>query len=395
MQNLTYRQITKIKKVLGGGNIKLLKTPMEYHQLLLHWNFDDEIEPLEYIVDQPETDLGTVVLLYWLFGPGSTFQFRKNNPRLFALMQKIEKNVAAGFYQNKNISIDPTNSEGTNFIAEEANQKYLDKIPEVFKNLTPGENVETIKLVAEYINRVYPPSDVDLIKLNKNIDAGLKILLKTDPKINRDFKPEEILTALDKYCLSKRPEDRFKHKFSRQDLYEFRKLEFVFGEQMVRKGGFQWYIHELHEMVLDFRVFVLISNDHKYKWDPMGIFLKNLVEHKGYGQTPASNIASACSDIEAFKESSIRDKLEFHREWNKEYTNKSDDELIQILMQERVDEYRQYPHYAKMFEGVSDAEMMKSLQRDLSSDIFGDTLPYGIADFKIFRERDEFTALDR
>lgn len=393
MQNLTYRQITKIKKVLGGGNIKLLKTPIEYHQLLLHWNFDDEIEPLEYIVDQPETDLGTVVLLYWLLGPGSTFKLRKNNPRLFALTQKIEKNVTAGFYQNKNISIDPTNSEGTDFIAEEANQKYLDEIPEIFKNPTPGENVETTKLVAEYISRVYPLNEADLIKLSKNIDVGLKILLKTDSKIRRDSKPEEILTVLDKYCLSKHPEDWSKHKFGRQDLYEFRKLEFVFGEQIVRRGGFQWYIHELHEMVLDYRAFVLISNDHKYEWNPMSVFLKDLIKYGWHGQTPTSNIASAYADIGAFKESSIRDKLEFHREENEEYADKPDDELVQILMQKRIDEYRQYPHYAEEFKGVSDAEMIKSLQSDLNNGIFGDTLPHGIADFEIFRERHEFTAL--
>jgi len=392
MQNLTHQQIENIKKVLGGSSVKLLKTPIEYHQLLLHWNFDDGIEPLEYIVEQPETDLGTVVLLYWLIGPGSIFQFREKKPQLFALLQKIEKNVAAGFYQNQNISVNPVDSEGTNFTAERANQEYFDKIPEIFKNPTPGENVKTIELVTKHSNQVYPLSETDLVKLSKNIDAGLEILQNIVAEINRDSKPKEILTAIDKYCLSKRPADRTENKFSRQDLHEFKNLEFVMGEQMVRRGGFQWYIHEEYEMVLNYRDFVLISNDHKYEWNPMGVLMKDLVELEYYGQTPATSMVNDYENIETFKKSKIKITLGFQRENNEEYANKSDDELIQILTQKMIDEYRQVPYYAQKFEGASDAEIMESLQHELNTRIFGQVLPNQITDFETFRKRYEFMA---
>lgn len=44
--------------------------PKERQMLALCWNFDNSKEVIRWIVDQPDTDKGTILLLYWYMQPG-------------------------------------------------------------------------------------------------------------------------------------------------------------------------------------------------------------------------------------------------------------------------------------------------------------------------------------
>lgn len=43
--------------------------PKERQMLALCWNFDNSKDVIRWIVDQPDTDKGTILLLYWYMQP--------------------------------------------------------------------------------------------------------------------------------------------------------------------------------------------------------------------------------------------------------------------------------------------------------------------------------------
>lgn len=56
-------------------------SPKERQLLAIDWNFDNSKEVIKWIAEQPDTDKGTALFLYWYMNP----QFLRN--------MKIEKNV--------------------------------------------------------------------------------------------------------------------------------------------------------------------------------------------------------------------------------------------------------------------------------------------------------------
>ena len=139
MTQLTKSEIKRVKRVLNDASVKILKSPLEKHQLLLHWNFDDGIKPWQYLVDQSDTDLGTIVLLYWLLGPKYVYQDIKksnNSDQVYVLIKKIETNIKTNFYVQQTISVDPSNIDKTNYLIE--NKPILKQIPQLLTQKTPS-----------------------------------------------------------------------------------------------------------------------------------------------------------------------------------------------------------------------------------------------------------------
>ena len=56
----------------------LRKHDSEFRQMLaLSWNFDNPKKVIKWIIDQPDTDKGTCLLLYWRMAPGFSKQYVK------------------------------------------------------------------------------------------------------------------------------------------------------------------------------------------------------------------------------------------------------------------------------------------------------------------------------
>ena len=84
--------------------------PKERQMLALCWNFDNSKEVIRWIVDQPDTDKGTILLLYWYMTPGfyKKFADRKECEEEaswaledYDIIETIEKNYLSGFYGNQ------------------------------------------------------------------------------------------------------------------------------------------------------------------------------------------------------------------------------------------------------------------------------------------------------
>lgn len=93
-------------------------TPKERQFLAIDWNFDNSKEVIKWIAEQPDTDKGTALFLYWYMNPQF---FKKYNDRDeceeenswaledFDIVETLEKNYISGFYKNQKYAFDPKN----------------------------------------------------------------------------------------------------------------------------------------------------------------------------------------------------------------------------------------------------------------------------------------------
>lgn len=378
MKILNQEQKNRVKKVLNGGSVSRLKTPEERHQLLLHWNFDDGLKPMEDIASQSDTDLGTIVLLYWLLDPGYVSGLEDNQDRRLKLIKGIEEKVASGFYTNKNISVDPRDHDGQG-----------EQIPQIMLTATPGEPVARVKLNKEYVDKIYPLTDADKEKLNKAIEKGIELLAQVDPGINHSSEPQAIIEAIDSYSKSKRPkENGEKAKFDRKMTNNFSNLDMVFGDQIARNFGWKWFVQELHEEVLDYRDYILVSADKKYYWHPFGGVVKSYSE-RNYTEN-LKNYFLVIGNIEEYKTAQMKQHLNWRREADQKYASLSDEELEAVLIQERLRHYRNVPLYAEKYGELSDENFLKAIESQIESDIYGSVLPESVHSLSAYVKKGSF-----
>lgn len=95
-------------------------TPKERQLLAISWNFDNSKKVIQWIVDQPDTDRGTILYLYWYMAPD--------------------------FYNDQIYAFNPTNdlySGGYNWTKGYDDSKAKSKIPEVMFKALDGEILES------------------------------------------------------------------------------------------------------------------------------------------------------------------------------------------------------------------------------------------------------------
>lgn len=76
------------------------------------YNWDDGLKPLQEIINNPETDLGIALKIYWMGEPdffAKTYASRSEVPSYnlanFDLLKSIEQKVEQGFYQNNTMDV--------------------------------------------------------------------------------------------------------------------------------------------------------------------------------------------------------------------------------------------------------------------------------------------------
>ncbi len=87
----------------------------DWHRSAETWNFDDGTAPLEWIVEQPDCDAATALLIFWRCQPGEWAAMYPNRSACtdphhgaeYDLAVKIKRHWLAGRYPQKRFRYDP------------------------------------------------------------------------------------------------------------------------------------------------------------------------------------------------------------------------------------------------------------------------------------------------
>lgn len=139
--------------------------PLEWHKTAMDWNWDNDYTVLSWIVNNPETDKATALLIYWMSGPRWSKQFATREDMLkdsswyansFDFINDLERKYTSGFYTNQNFAYNPAcDHEGYNWTDEYNDKPQLREIPkEMFVELLG----ETVTYPNDYVEGV--PAEV-------------------------------------------------------------------------------------------------------------------------------------------------------------------------------------------------------------------------------------------
>ena len=129
-------------------------TPQERQLLAISWNFDNPKKVIQWIVNQPDTDRGTILYLYWHMSPTfcKNFSNRKECEENeswyledYDIINNIEKNWIADFYKNQVYAFNPSNDVycgGYDWTSEYDKNKVKVKIPDEMFEILDGETLE-------------------------------------------------------------------------------------------------------------------------------------------------------------------------------------------------------------------------------------------------------------
>ena len=132
-------------------------TPKERQLLAIDWNFDNSKEVIKWIAEQPDTDKGTALFLYWYMNPQEFKQYenredcKKKDSWLledYDIVETLEKNYISGFYKNQKYAFDPKNDiySGYDWTNEVDEDEMKAKIPEQMYIALEGEVLESPNL---------------------------------------------------------------------------------------------------------------------------------------------------------------------------------------------------------------------------------------------------------
>jgi hypothetical protein len=136
----------------------LKKNSPESRQLLaIDWNFDNSKEVIKWIAEQPDTDKGTALFLYWYMNPQF---FKKYKDRKeceeddswaledYDIVETLEKNYISGFYKNQKYAFDPKSdpyNSGYDWTEEVDEDEMKREIPKEMYIALEGEILESPK----------------------------------------------------------------------------------------------------------------------------------------------------------------------------------------------------------------------------------------------------------
>ncbi|MDQ3005640.1 MAG: DUF4274 domain-containing protein [Chloroflexota bacterium] len=167
--------------VYSLAEIEKIASPQELHELILHYNWDDGVEIPCVVSNNENCDRETVLMIYWLAGPGYLYQYENWNEIernyegvQFDLIEEIERKYLAGFYQNNTILFNPRYDAGND--GYDHTQTYDDfvkkrKIPdEMFEPSIPDLKWEAMGRPIKPIKKVdykewYKSLDDEISKL--------------------------------------------------------------------------------------------------------------------------------------------------------------------------------------------------------------------------------------
>lgn len=241
-QQLTQEQKKRILTALQThSTYKQLQTPREFHRFARDWNWDDGFKPLQWIINQPQCDKGTALLIYWHAAPKWFCQFGSRDEviaanqdvKLYDFIKEIEAKFGSNFYKSQIIRFDPKDDDGTDWTQAYSDKKQKCTIPDLMLQVTAGQTLLYENLI-EFSYRDLTAAETN--KMQKLIAKGFKLLQEKGLDIVPTTDPRTIATAIKNYVDIKRQETRGKIK--KNDVAN--SIAWVFGEQLHRAYGWKW-----------------------------------------------------------------------------------------------------------------------------------------------------------
>jgi hypothetical protein len=102
-----------------------------WHQMVMGWNWDNNTDFLDWLIDNPKTDKATILMIYW-----------KSVPNERSKNKKVIEERYNNFYNNQKIAYNPKDDEGTDWISEIINyDNSINTIPEIMFQKLEGKNI--------------------------------------------------------------------------------------------------------------------------------------------------------------------------------------------------------------------------------------------------------------
>jgi hypothetical protein len=87
------------------------RTAEEIQEFLNSYNWDDGVEEIAFLLDEPNCEFGNALLFYWLL-EGPFYYVRRYTEHTFKdLLLKLEDRLLNGFYQKRNVRYYPVTEE--------------------------------------------------------------------------------------------------------------------------------------------------------------------------------------------------------------------------------------------------------------------------------------------
>ncbi|RKR09168.1 uncharacterized protein DUF4274 [Flavobacterium sp. 90] len=166
-----------LKAVNSEMSYQKLTAP-ELHQFVQNWNYDDGIEPFEWIIKQKHLDKGTALCLYWMLQPDYFCRFETEdeikediNFETYQIVKEIEQRYVSGFYADENFSFDPREE----FLNEYSNAKC---IPAEMLVKSPGIAFDRQDIEFAFLRK---PNEKELKTINTKIADAIKTIQISNP----------------------------------------------------------------------------------------------------------------------------------------------------------------------------------------------------------------------
>lgn len=186
--SFTAKNKTNVLSALEGGKFYKQLSSAEWHQFVLHYNFDDGMEPFFWLARQKVCDKGTALLLYWMLHPD--FYHTNEDSRDsedYALIKEIEERFCSGFYESEIFFFDPHEE----WIGGDTD---LSGIPEMMRRRTEGVSFGSLELETVFLR---PLTEQEEKSILKKIADAVKIIRMFQPDFERG-KPEQTVKTIAK-----------------------------------------------------------------------------------------------------------------------------------------------------------------------------------------------------
>ncbi|SDD44759.1 DUF4274 domain-containing protein [Niabella drilacis] len=122
----------EIEKIAVNKIIEFAKTQpgKVWHQMMMDWNWDNYMSFIHWLIENPNTDKATILMIYWKSNPGTDFSGKT----------LLEENYSKGYYSQQLFAFDPENDEGDDWTAY-VSVESKKRIPPMMFQKFPGENV--------------------------------------------------------------------------------------------------------------------------------------------------------------------------------------------------------------------------------------------------------------
>jgi hypothetical protein len=248
--SLSKEEKQRVRKALMRRiSVKKLQTPLEYHYFAWHWNWDNGIKPLEWIIRQPNCDQGTALLIYWYaaltwfcqYQDKKEVRARGGNVKHYEFIKEIEQRVAENFSTTRAIYFSPNDDSGYDWTAEYADKPVKSPIPKHMLQASPGAKLER-NILWGFMQRDLTEAEVQ--KVNRNIASGFNVLHVAFPQISEQSSPDDVVAAIKDYVnLEREVVGKKQVSFDGPQA----QVGWVLAKQIERKYGWVWQMYSFDD----------------------------------------------------------------------------------------------------------------------------------------------------